>query len=116
MPFTHTPSLYGTTVHRVLAIPEIVELVFSFVDESEHVKNACVCKVWSEVALDLLWRRVEDLPRLFCLLAPMVEGDVVVVAILPSDGEVRESVVTSGMLPGIVAEPGGDDARLEAQR
>ncbi|PIL34577.1 hypothetical protein GSI_03356 [Ganoderma sinense ZZ0214-1] len=64
-------SLYGTTTHRVLAIPEIVELVFSFLDDAERANNARVSKGWSEVALDLLWRSVDDLPRLFGLLAQL---------------------------------------------
>ncbi len=68
---SRTPSLYGTTTYRVLAIPEIVELVFSFLDDAERANNARVSKGWSEVALDLLWRSVDDLPRLFGLLSQL---------------------------------------------
>ncbi|KAI0656166.1 hypothetical protein C8Q70DRAFT_1015605 [Cubamyces menziesii] len=65
----HNSSAYGTTTQRVLAIPEILELVFSFLDGGEKSRCACVCKQWSEVALDALWRDVDDLRRLFGLLA-----------------------------------------------
>lgn len=71
MPFSRSPSLYGTTTHRVLAIPEIVEQVFAFLDDAERASNARVCKGWSEVAFDLLWRKVDNLPRLFGLLAQL---------------------------------------------
>ncbi|KAM5545509.1 hypothetical protein V8D89_000547 [Ganoderma adspersum] len=71
MSLSRSPSLFGTTTHRVLAIPEIVELVFSFLDDAERANNARVSKGWSEVALDLLWRSVDDLPRLFGLLTQL---------------------------------------------
>ncbi|KAI0324707.1 hypothetical protein GY45DRAFT_1288459 [Cubamyces sp. BRFM 1775] len=67
----HNSSAYGTTTQRVLAIPEILELVFSFLDASGKSRCACVCKQWSEVALDALWRDVDSLRRLFGLLAPI---------------------------------------------
>ncbi|OBZ73090.1 hypothetical protein A0H81_06679 [Grifola frondosa] len=63
---------YESTMHRVLEIPEILELVFGFMQEKDNANNACVCKRWSDVALDALWRKVDDLPRLFGLLAPIV--------------------------------------------
>ncbi|KAH9850858.1 hypothetical protein C2E23DRAFT_833106 [Lenzites betulinus] len=63
---------YGTTACRVLAIPEILELVFSFLDQRKDVaKTALVCRNWSEVALDNLWRDVDNIHRLFGLLAPI---------------------------------------------
>ncbi|KAI0942577.1 hypothetical protein AcW1_003169 [Taiwanofungus camphoratus] len=35
---------YESTLHRVLEIPEIVELIFAFMDEKDNANNACVCK------------------------------------------------------------------------
>ncbi|KAH9884520.1 hypothetical protein C8Q73DRAFT_660877 [Cubamyces lactineus] len=87
----HKSSAYGTTTQRVLAIPEILELVFSFLDAGGKSRCACVCKQWSEVALDTLWRDVDDLRRLFGLLAPIEnphapeESDRFVRPIEPSD-------------------------------
>lgn len=56
--------------HRVLFIPELLGIIFGFVDEDDHVNNACVCKQWSEIALDIIWWEVDDLSRLLALLRP----------------------------------------------
>src|SRR5882757_1475449 len=56
--------------HRVLFIPELLQNILSFMDRADNVFNACVCKQWSEIALDLIWREVNDLPRLLGLLRP----------------------------------------------
>ncbi|KAH7914881.1 hypothetical protein BJ138DRAFT_1176931 [Hygrophoropsis aurantiaca] len=57
--------------HRVLFIPELVDLIFSNLGRSHNVDNACVCKSWSEIALIFIWRDVGSLPRLFNLLRPI---------------------------------------------
>ncbi|KAH9940136.1 uncharacterized protein BXZ73DRAFT_43088, partial [Epithele typhae] len=59
---------------RVLAIPELLELVFVHLEDADNAMNALVCKAWSEVALDLLWREVDDLEQAFSLLAPIVSS------------------------------------------
>jgi len=56
--------------HRVLFIPELLQTILSFMDRSDNVINACVCKQWSETALDLIWREVTNLSRLVTLLRP----------------------------------------------
>jgi hypothetical protein len=56
--------------HRVLLIPELLQNILSFLDRADTVANACVCKQWSEIALDLIWREVNSLPRLLALLRP----------------------------------------------
>ncbi|KAH7925778.1 hypothetical protein BV22DRAFT_406666 [Leucogyrophana mollusca] len=56
---------------RVLFIPELVDIIFSFLDRSHNVNNACVCKNWSEIALYFIWKEVDDLARLFNLLRPI---------------------------------------------
>lgn len=58
-------------MHRVLDIPELLDMVFSFLKPPSNAVNARVCKRWSEIALDLLWRDVDDLHRLFGTLAPL---------------------------------------------
>ncbi|RPD53877.1 hypothetical protein L226DRAFT_495192 [Lentinus tigrinus ALCF2SS1-7] len=68
---SQTPSLFGTTTQRVLTIPELLEMIFSFSDSEDLQSSALVCKVWSEVALDIRWRNVDDLPRTLRLLAPI---------------------------------------------
>src|ERR1700761_4238796 len=58
-------------VNRVLEIPELLDMVFGYLDELSNVSNALVCKRWSEVALDALWRELHDLHRLFGILKPL---------------------------------------------
>jgi hypothetical protein len=59
---------------RVLTIPELLNLVFSFLDPQFNAANACVCKLWSDIALSVLWRDVHDLWRLVRLLGPLKKG------------------------------------------
>ncbi|KAF8129848.1 hypothetical protein EV363DRAFT_1219642 [Boletus edulis] len=57
--------------HRVLFIPELLDIIFNFLGRHTNVTNACVCKRWSEVALDVVWKEVDDLLHLFRLLKPI---------------------------------------------
>lgn len=66
-----TSALLGGPQQRVLEIPEILELIFSFLDVEANVTNALVCRKWSDIALNNVWRDVSDVRRLFSLLAPM---------------------------------------------
>ena len=52
-------------------MPELLDLIFGCLGHCDNASNARVCRVWSDVALDLLWREVDDLPRVFQLLAPI---------------------------------------------
>ncbi|KAI0086000.1 hypothetical protein BDY19DRAFT_996186 [Irpex rosettiformis] len=61
----------NSTIARVLDIPEILELVFSFLDKDLNKNNITVCKKWSELAMNIVWRDVNCPRRLFSLLAPM---------------------------------------------
>ncbi|KAI0320857.1 hypothetical protein OF83DRAFT_1168946 [Amylostereum chailletii] len=64
---------YDSITHRVLAIPELLGLIFSFGDRLMHYNSVLVCKQWSNIALDSLWREVDDLYHLLQLLCPMVD-------------------------------------------
>ncbi|KAJ7274534.1 hypothetical protein B0H12DRAFT_403347 [Mycena haematopus] len=57
--------------NRVLAIPELLEMIFGFLDQASNASNASVSKRWSEIALDMLWRDLADLHRLFKILRPL---------------------------------------------
>jgi hypothetical protein len=59
---------------RVLAIPELLNLVFTFLEPQFNAANTCVCKSWSDIALSVLWRDVHDLWRLVRLLGPLRKG------------------------------------------
>ena len=58
-------------MHCVLETPELLDMIFSFLQSPSNAVNARVCKRWSETAPDLLWRDVDDLHRLFGTLAPL---------------------------------------------
>lgn len=61
--------------HRALELgPELLSTVFGLLDRQSNAANARVCKVWCDVALDALWMHVDDLFRLFAILAPL-EGN-----------------------------------------
>ena len=62
---------YENTTQRVLDIPEIIELIMSFLDKKDNIQNACVCKRWCEIALDCVWRNADDITQLLRLLAPL---------------------------------------------
>ena len=67
-------------MHRVLRIPELLQIIFSILDLPSNTVNARVCKQWSDIALDILWREIDDLYLLFRILAPLtktVEGSYV---------------------------------------
>ena len=63
--------MYQSVVQRVGSIPELLDLIFDHLDPGSNVNNAVVCKVWSEVACDKLWREVRDPRRLLSVLAPI---------------------------------------------
>ncbi|KAJ7178566.1 hypothetical protein C8R43DRAFT_973786 [Mycena crocata] len=58
-------------VSRVLDIPELLDMIFGHLDNPSNASNASVCKRWSGIALDTLWREVDNLYRLFTILTPM---------------------------------------------
>lgn len=66
-------------MHRVLRIPELLQMVFAVSDPRSNTVNARVCKQWSDIALDILWREIDELDILFEILAPfkMVEASYV---------------------------------------
>jgi hypothetical protein len=59
---------------RVLSIPELLNLVFSFLDPKSNTANARVSKSWSDIALSVLWCEVHDLWTLVRLLGPLKGG------------------------------------------
>jgi F-box-like len=66
------PSLgYESTAHRVLAIPELLQTIFSFGTRVSNASNALVCRNWREAALDNVWREIDDMYYLLHLLSPL---------------------------------------------
>lgn len=63
-----------SAAHRVLDIPELLDLVFRLLDHESNLNNACVSHHWTDIALNNLWRRVDSAPQvihLFSKLAPL---------------------------------------------
>jgi hypothetical protein len=63
--------MYQSVIQRVGSIPELLDLIFDYLDPPSNANNAVVCKVWSEVARDQLWREVRDPRQLLSILAPI---------------------------------------------
>jgi len=63
--------MYQSVLQRVISIPELLDLIFDHVDPVSNANNAVVCKVWSEVARDKLWREVCNPRQLLSILAPV---------------------------------------------
>src|SRR5258708_22820521 len=56
---------------RVLAIPELLQVIFNFGTRTSNASNALVCRSWSGPALDHVWREVDNLYHLLRLLVPL---------------------------------------------
>ncbi|KIJ12828.1 hypothetical protein PAXINDRAFT_82284 [Paxillus involutus ATCC 200175] len=56
---------------RVFFIPELVDIIFNFLDRKTNVTNALVCKQWSRIASDVIWKEVDNLIQLFSHLKPI---------------------------------------------
>ena len=50
-------------------------MIFGIVDLPSNTVNARVCKQWSDIALDILWREIDELYILFRILAPLTKTD-----------------------------------------
>ncbi|KAI0824320.1 hypothetical protein BC628DRAFT_1322675 [Trametes gibbosa] len=59
---------YARTVGH---IDELLVMIFSHLDGRTLTRAACVCKHWSDIALDSLWHEVTDLRRALAVLAPL---------------------------------------------
>ncbi|TFY78812.1 hypothetical protein EWM64_g5200 [Hericium alpestre] len=64
---------YDSTASRVLAIPELLDLIFGYGNKSTNARCARVCKRWTELALDNMWRHLDELYHLFSHLVPYVK-------------------------------------------
>ena len=62
---------YESTAQRVLAISELLHIIFSFGTRASNASNALVCRNWREAALDHIWMEVDDMYHLLQVLAPL---------------------------------------------
>ncbi|KAH9929236.1 uncharacterized protein B0H18DRAFT_1117582 [Fomitopsis serialis] len=54
-------------------VTELIAIILSFLDNRSLARSARVSRKWSEIALDILWREVDDLHRLFSTLCPFAK-------------------------------------------
>ncbi|KAF5328361.1 hypothetical protein D9619_013289 [Psilocybe cf. subviscida] len=66
-----TQTKSGNRSQQVLALPELLAAIFSFVDRKTNFRNALVCRTWSDVALGEIWRNLDNLHAFFNILAPL---------------------------------------------
>ncbi|KAE9398143.1 hypothetical protein BT96DRAFT_1020341 [Gymnopus androsaceus JB14] len=62
-------------VPRALQILEVLENILSHCADETNQQSVLVCKLWSEVALDVLWYKVEDLERFLRLFGELEEEE-----------------------------------------
>lgn len=64
-------EIHGQVSYRMM-IPEIMGSVFELLwEDAELYSSVFVCKFWSELALDKLWKRLQSIIPLLMVLAPM---------------------------------------------
>ncbi|KDR71523.1 hypothetical protein GALMADRAFT_281781 [Galerina marginata CBS 339.88] len=99
-------DLHG--MHRVLCIPELLDMIFSFLDPASNVVNAQTCKRWSDIALDSLWKEVDDLHQLFGILAPLrVSEELYEFDRLPESADWKRFEKYANRVRRLVYEPDG---------
>ncbi|KAI6127220.1 hypothetical protein F5141DRAFT_379131 [Pisolithus sp. B1] len=67
-----SPARSLPVASRIFYIPELLHLIFSFLDKESNVSNARVCRFWSDIALDAVWKEVDDMIHLFSILKPVL--------------------------------------------
>ncbi|KAK0217583.1 hypothetical protein EDD85DRAFT_362707 [Armillaria nabsnona] len=56
-------------MHRALTIPELVHEIFSHVNTSDLASSvSIVCKQWSDISTDIIWRKLDDFQPLLRLI------------------------------------------------
>ncbi|KAH8101062.1 hypothetical protein DFH11DRAFT_1751534 [Phellopilus nigrolimitatus] len=56
---------------RALSMPELLGTIFLFSDQSSQARCARVCRLWSPIALETLWKVVYSMKDLFSLISPL---------------------------------------------
>ena len=65
------PAQLAANMERVLGTPELLQRIFSLLDLASNAANARVCQRWFDLALEILWRNVDNPYFLFKILAPL---------------------------------------------
>ena len=68
--FLPVSDMASSAAHTLADVNELIAITLSFLDNRSLAASARVCKKWKEIALDFLWREVDDLHRLFTTLSP----------------------------------------------
>ncbi|KAF5343527.1 hypothetical protein D9758_012940 [Tetrapyrgos nigripes] len=64
-------------MHPVLQVVELLHIIFEHLKPKDQFSCATVCRLWSEVTLDILWYELDDLklPVFASLLSPLKEEE-----------------------------------------
>lgn len=65
----------GENMHPALSIHEVLMGIFVLLPHKSNARNAQVCKTWSPIALDCLWRDIIDVGDLIISLAGALKED-----------------------------------------
>ncbi|KAI5118740.1 hypothetical protein M0805_000069 [Coniferiporia weirii] len=73
---TPTEALvYAWAMERIIDIPEVLDVIFSYNSLSDNARCARASRAWSDIALDHVWRIDPPVMVLFQLLAPLVPSE-----------------------------------------
>jgi hypothetical protein len=50
----------GYHMHQALQLPELVDQILGHLEKYDQKRCVLVCQLWSEIALDHVWRTVES--------------------------------------------------------
>ncbi|KAI0064494.1 hypothetical protein BV25DRAFT_242145 [Artomyces pyxidatus] len=93
------PCLSPTAMRRVLSMPELVDLIFGFLQRPGHAAGARVCRAWVDIARDHIWEVVDNPCILFQNLAPIKGAELSI-----ADHYDHVSVFEQGSDTQVVAE------------
>ena len=65
------PPSSSVIMHNLFEIAELLHPIIGCLNREDQIACAQVCQSWSEVALDVLWYKVESLARVANALAPV---------------------------------------------
>lgn len=79
----HAENDCQSHMHRLLLIPEILALVFSYLDPKSLSHIARVSRLWNAASLDYLWQNLDQITGLLRVFGPVVAEDFYIFELVP---------------------------------